>query len=219
MRRAYRSQPIHRVHRSQSIHRSRRRPEDNAPVNSRQRESTVLIGIAFLITVVFVSLAQTADHPVAAAGIGLQTLAGLFAAVQLWANNASNTLLRWAASQIVSNRWHVAGLFNGRLRSLSIAVGWFFTAYIANRLFLIWRPGEIVGWPIAIVLAANFVVAALVFVPALFMYMAAGVLDGEPLPEGEASTGLQARLAGNDWVWPLVALTFLLGGMLQIASA
>ena len=47
-----------------------------------------------------------------------------FAAVQLWANNASNTLLRWAANQIDSNRWHVAGLLDGRLRSLLIATGW-----------------------------------------------------------------------------------------------
>ena len=86
-------------------------------------------------------------------------------------------------------------------------------------MFRIWNPDEIVGWPIAIFLAVNFVVGALTFFLARFMFAVARLLDGEPLPEGEASTGLQARLAGNDWVWPIVALAFLVGGMLQIAAA
>ena len=93
-------------------------------MNSRQLQSTLLTGIAILIAAIFISLVRTADHPATAAGIVLQTLAGLFAAVQLWANNVSNTLLRWAANQIDSNRWHIAGLFDGRLRSLLIATAW-----------------------------------------------------------------------------------------------
>lgn len=188
-------------------------------MKSRQLESTVLAGIAILITAVFISLVRTADHPLAAAGIGLQTLAGLFAAMQLWANNASNTLLRWAANQIDSNRWHIAGLLDGRLRSLLIATAWLASTYIADRLFRIWNPDEIVGWPIAIFLAVNFVVGALIFFLALLMCAGAHLLDGEPLPDGEASTALEARLAANDWVWPFVALAFLAGGMLQILAA
>ena len=188
-------------------------------MKSRQLQSTVLIGIAFLIAVVVVSLAQTADHPVAAAGIGLQTLAGLFAAVQLWANNASNALLRWAANQIDSNRWHVAGLLDGRLRSLSIATVWavggFFSLRLPGALDL---PG-VIAWPLAIGVVALALTGAIAFCLALFMYAGACLLDGEPLPDGKASTGLQARLAGNDWVWPLVALAFLVGGILQIAAA
>jgi hypothetical protein len=178
-----------------------------------------LVAIAILVAAVFVSLVRTADDPVIAAGIVLQTLAGLFAAVQLWANNASNALLRWAANQIDSNRWHIAGLLSGRLRSLLIATAWFISAYIASFLFRIWSPDEIVGWPVAIFLIANFVVGTLVFLLALLMYLGAQLLDGEPLPDGEASTALEARLAANDWIWPFIALAFLAGGILQVAAA
>ena len=219
-------------------------------MKSRRLQSTVLIGIAFLIAVVFVSLAQTADHPPAAAGIGLQTLAGLFAAVQLWVNNASNTLLRWAADQIDSNRWHVAGLLDGRLRSLLIATVWAVGGFFSLGLPGALDPPASIGWPLAIAIAAVAITGAIAFLLALFMCIGAYFFDGEPLPEGEASTamsgnsgddghppiaeghprerelagreastGLQARLAGNDWVWPVVALAFLVGGILQIAAA
>jgi hypothetical protein len=189
------------------------------PVQSRQLQSTVLIAIAFLIAVVFVSLAQTADHPVAAAGIGLQTLAGLFAAVQLWANNASDSLVRWAANQIDSNRWHVAGLLDGRLRSLLIATVWGVGGFVFLRLPGALEPPPAIGWPLAIAIVTFALTGAIAFCLALFMCAGAQMVDGKPLPEGEASTGLRARLAGNDWVWPLVALAFLVGGMLQIAAA
>ena len=188
-------------------------------MKSRRLESTVLTGIALLIAVVFVSLAQTADHPAAAAGIGLQTLAGLFAAVQLWANNASNTLLRWAADQIDSNRWHVAGLLDGRLRSLLIATAWAVGGFFCLGLPGALDPPAYIGWPLTIAIAALAIVGAIVFFLALFMCAGAYFLNGEPLPDGEASTGLQARLAANDWVWPLVALAFLAGGILQVAAA
>ncbi len=188
-------------------------------MKSRQLQSTVPIGVVLLIAVVFFSLAQTADHPVAAAGIGLQTLAGLFAAVQLWANNASNTLLRWAANQIDSNRWHVAGLLDGRLRSLSIATVWGVGGFFSLGLPGALDPPEAVGWPIAIFLTVNFLAAALIFFLALLMTTGAHLLDGEPLPDGEASTALETRLAANDWVWPFVALAFLGGGILQVAAA
>lgn len=188
-------------------------------MKSRRLESTVLIAIALLTAVVFVSLAQTADHPVAAAGVGLQTLAGLFAAVQLWANNASNTLLRWAANQIDSNRWHVAGLLDGRLRSLLIATVWAVGGFFSLGLPGALDPPVYIGWPLAIAIGAFALAAAIAFFLALFMCAGAYFLDGESLPEGEASTGLQARLAGNNWVWSLVALVFLVGGLLQIAAA
>jgi hypothetical protein len=188
-------------------------------LKSRQLQSTVLTGIALLITVVFVSLAQTADHPVAAAGIGLQTLAGLFAAVQLWANNASDALLRCVADQIDSNRWHVTGLLDGRLRSLLIATAWAVGGFFSLGLPGALDPPAYIGWPLAIAVATVAVTGAIAFFLALFMCAGAYFLDGEPLPEGEASTALQARLAGNDWIWPIVALAFLVGGMLQIAAA
>jgi hypothetical protein len=53
-------------------------------MRSRQLQSRVLAGIAILVAAVLISLVRTADHPVVAAGIVLQTMAGLFAAMQLW---------------------------------------------------------------------------------------------------------------------------------------
>ena len=132
-------------------------------MKSRQLQSTVLIGIALLIAVVFISLAQTADHPVAAAGIGLQTLAGLFAAVQLWANNASNALLRCAADQIDSNRWHVTGLLDGRLRSLMIATVWAVGGFFSLGLPGALDPPTYIGWPLAIAVAALAITGATAF--------------------------------------------------------
>jgi hypothetical protein len=187
-------------------------------MRSRQLQSTVFTGIAILVAAVPITLAWDADHRVVAAGIVLQTEAGLFAAVQLWANNASDAMLRWVADQIDSNRWHIAGLLDGRLRSLLIAAVWFFSAYVVSLMFGMWSPDEIVGWPVAIILVANFVAGALMFLLALLMYFGAGLLGGEPLPDGGASTGVKARLDANEWVWPFVALAFLTGGILQVAA-
>ncbi len=89
----------------------------------------------------------SAKNPVAAAGITLQTLAGLLAAIQLWANSASDALV------------------------------------------------------------------------AMFMYVGSLFIGRELAPDGEALTALQSRLNANDWIWPIVGLVFVLGGMLQVAVA
>jgi hypothetical protein len=178
----------------------------------------VVAGAAFALVTVLAWFAVNAHHPAVAAGIALQTLAGLLAAVQLWANNASDAMVGWAARQIAHNRWRLAGLFDGRLRSLALAAAWLLTAVAADVLFLAWSPGEIVGWPIAILLAANFIVATPIFLLVLFVWGGAQIVDGEALADGEALTSLQARLDAN-WVWPIVALAFLVGGLLQLAAA
>jgi hypothetical protein len=49
--------------------RSSRPPQEDAPVKSRQFQSTVLIGIAIPIATVFISLVRSADYPAATAGI------------------------------------------------------------------------------------------------------------------------------------------------------
>ena len=190
-------------------------------VNSRQLQSTVLTAVAILLAFVFVSLVQTADHPLAAAGIGLQTLAGLFAAVQLWANNASDAVISWAARQIDSNRWHVAGLLDGRLRSLLIATVWAVGGFLSLRLPGALDPPPAIAWPLAIAVVVFAVTGAVVLCLALFMSTGAIlVADSAPLPDGEASTApSKPASTRNDWAWPLVALAFLAGGILQIAAA
>jgi hypothetical protein len=189
-------------------------------VKSRQLESTLLVAVAALIAVVLVTPIQTAHHPAAAAGIVLQTLAGLFAAVQLWANSASDAVVRWTTDQIKANRWHVAGFLDGRARSLFIATVWGIGGFFSLRLPRVLDPPEAVGWLLVIALIAFAAAGAIVLFLAFFMFASAMlVADEEPLPGGETLTGLRARLDANDWVWPFVALAFLFGGLLQILAA
>ncbi|HEY6549713.1 MAG TPA: hypothetical protein VIY71_00780 [Solirubrobacterales bacterium] len=186
---------------------------------SRRLQSIVVAGVAFLIAAVPASQVFNADHPVAAAGIALQTVAGLLAAIQLWANSASDALVRWSARQIAVNRWHVAGLFDGRPRSLLLASGWFVLGLIAVRIPLAWTPNEVVAWLIVIPAVLLFLSGALVCILAMFMMVGALLVGKDPPPDGKALTALQGRLDANDWIWPLVGLAFVLGGMLQIAVA
>ena len=204
--------------------RRRRRPSkarDARAEQSRSRhlQATVVVGVAFLIAAVPVSQVFNADHPVAAAGIALQTVAGLLAAIQLWANSASDALVRWSAHQIAVNRWHVGGLFDGRLRSLVLATGWFLFGMIAVRIPLGWTPNEAVAWMIVIPAVLLFFTGAVVYIVAMFMMAGTLLVGKDPLPDGKALTALQGRLDANDWIWPPVGLAFVLGGMLQIAVA
>ncbi len=105
-----------------------------------------MAGVALLVATFLAVKVPNAEHPVAAAGIALQTLAGLLAAVQLWANSVSDTAVRWIAEQIAGDRWRIAGLFDGRLRSFAIAAGWYLLGLAVVRLPLGWVPVEAVGW-------------------------------------------------------------------------
>lgn len=108
-------------------------------------QSIVVAGVALLVATLLAMQVRSAEHPVAAAGIALQTLAGLLAAIQLWANSASDAVVRWVAEQIADNRWWIAGLFGGRLRSFVIAAGWYLLGIAVVRLPLGWVPAEAVG--------------------------------------------------------------------------
>jgi hypothetical protein len=187
-------------------------------LKSEQLQASIGIGTAILVVAMLASFASGADHPVSAAGIALQTFAGLLAAIQLWANNASDSMVRWAARQIERNRWRVARLFDGSLRSLLLSTAWCGLGYAAVKAFK-WAPNGVVAWPLVIPTLVIFVAGVLVFVGALVVYVSAQVLEQQSLPDGEAMTTLQSRIAENDWVWPLVGLAFLLGGILQIAVA
>lgn len=207
-----------------SLPRRHRRPPKALDARAEQRrsrhlQSTVVVGVTFLIAAVPVSQVFNAENPVAAAGIALQTAAGLLAAIQLWANSASDALVRWSARQIAINRWHFAGLFDGRLRSLVLAAGWFLLGMIAVRIPLTWTPNEAVAWMIVIPAVLLFLTGAVVYILAMFMLVGALLVGKNPPPDGKALTALQDRLDTNDWIWPPVGLAFVLGGMLQIAVA
>jgi hypothetical protein len=191
-----------------------------SPAISRQLQSKVVAGTALLIAAVLFAPVTSADHPLAATGIALQTAAGLLATVQLWANNASDALIRWMAHQVETNRWHIAGFLNGHDRSLLLATAWYLAALGGLRLFSAWDPPGALGWSIAIPLLLVSVLSALALVLTALMYAGGlAVGDGEPLPDGRALTTLEARLNGNDWIWPLVGLVVVVGGLLQIAAA
>jgi hypothetical protein len=171
-----------------------------------------------MVVAILLTVAWGADHPVPAAGIALQTLAGLLAAIQLWANNASDAMVRWGAQQIARNRWHVARLFDGTLRSLLLSAIW-----CALGFFLIRTPGwassNAVAWLLGIPALLVLMAGIVALLGSLLMYGSARLVDRQSLPDGRAMTTLQARIGENDWIWPLVGLAFLLGGILQMAAA
>jgi hypothetical protein len=175
--------------------------------------------VALLVAAIFVSRVPDAHHPASAAGIALQTFAGLLAAIQLWANSASDAMVSWAARQIECNRWHVAALFDGTLRSLLLSAAWCGLGSVLARLPLGWVPTEVLAWLLVIPALVIFATGILVFMGALLMYGAAQLLNHQSLPDGRAMTTLQSRIAENDWVWPLVGLAFIVGGILQMVVA
>jgi ABC-type uncharacterized transport system permease subunit len=188
-------------------------------LKSEQLQASIAVGMVILVAAMLASIASGADHPVSAAGIALQTLAGLAAAIQLWANNASDAMVRWAARQVERNRWRVARLFDGSLKSLLLSTAWCALGYIVIRAPFGWVPAEAIAWPLVVLALLTFATGIVVFMGSLLVYVSAQVLEQQSLPDGRAMTTLQSRIAENDWIWPLVGLAFLLGGILQIAVA
>jgi hypothetical protein len=181
------------------------------------------MSIAAAVAAVFVSvlflLVRSAEHPVAAAGIALQTLAGFFATVQLWANSPSDSLLEWCARQVEKKRWRVAGLLDGRLRSLVVAAVWYQLASIALDFSGRWDMPAAVEWPIVICLLLLLLTGGVVLLFSLAMYGAVQLTGSGGAPRGKALIALRAQLRNSEWPWPLVGVGFLAGGLLQIAAA
>ncbi len=170
------------------------------------------------LTIVYLWI-RSAEHPAAATGIAMQTLAGFFASVQLWANSPSDSLLRWCARQIERNRWGVAGLLDGRLRSFLLASVWYLAADQALKLASDSDLPAVVGWPLVIGLLVVFMIGAVVLLLALVMFGAVRLAGNADAPRGRALIALRARLRSSEWPWPIVGVVFLLGGMLQIAAS
>jgi hypothetical protein len=181
------------------------------------------MSIAVAVAVVFVSvlflLVRSAEHPLAATGIALQTLAGFFATVQLWANSPSDSLLEWCSLQVEKRRWWVAGLLDGRLRSLMLAAIWYQLASIALDLSGRWNMPAAVEWPVVICLLLLLLTGGVVLLFALAMFGAVQLAGSGGAPRGKALIALRARLRNSEWPWPLVGVGFLAGGLLQIAGA
>ena len=192
--------------------------KSTTPLRPGQLQASLVTGAAILIAALLLSIVWGADHPLPAAGIALQTMAGLLAAIQLWANNASDSGLRWTAEQIARNRWHIARLFDGTLRSLLCSAAWCGLGYVVIKTPKL-ASNAIVGWALAVPALLIFLGGIVALLGSLLMYGSALLVEQKSLPDGRAATALQARIAERDWVWPLVGLAFLLGGILQLAVA
>jgi hypothetical protein len=188
-------------------------------LKSEQLQASIAVGTVILVAAMLASMVSGAEHPVSATGIALQTLAGLAAAIQLWANNASDAMVRWGARQIECNRWRIARLFDGSLRSLLLSMAWCGLGYIIVRAPLGWVPAEAIAWLLVVLVLLILATGIVVFMGSLLVYVSAQALDQQSLPDGQAMTTLQSQIAENDWIWPLVGLAFLLGGILQLAVA
>jgi MFS family permease len=182
----------------------------------RRLQSGIVVGIALLISAPFYLRMRHSGDPAASLGLGLQTLSGLVASVQLWANATADALVSWIARQIGRGRSRVLGLLDGRASSMFIAAGCYVAAmYVARILWALTPPGP-VGFAVAVPALLILAFTALAFVLAMFMFVGVVISPKEPPPEGEALTGLQTRLAQSTWFWPLMVPVFVIGGLLQL---
>jgi hypothetical protein len=192
----------------------RLRDLDRPPTHLRL-QSIVVVGLAFLISVPFVLRIPHAGNPAAVLGLALQTLAGLLASAQLWANRAADVAVQWIARQIGRGRRSVLGLLDGRPLSMCLAGGLYVIATLmANALWGVSPSGVgaiFVGLPALMIVAA----ATCVFVLAMCMLVGWVLAPKAPLPDGAAVTGACSRLSADGWIWPTVGFAFLLGGLLQ----
>jgi hypothetical protein len=188
-------------------------------MRSQRLEVSIALAALILFSYVLYLCVRSAENPVAASGIALQTLAGFFASVQLWANSPADSLLGWCAEQIEKKRWGIAGLLDGRFWSLALALVWYLLAAKALEISGSWDLPPILDWPVEIAILLAFLIGAVILLLAMMMFTAARLSSGVKLPQGKALATFRARLRRADWPWLIVGVMFLLGGTLQVAVA
>jgi hypothetical protein len=160
----------------------------------------------------------SAEHPTVAIGILLQALAGLLASGRLWANSASDGLIRWGAHQIKANRLGIAGLLDGSPLSLALATAWCATGFFFGNS-VTWPPTDAFQWLVAIVATAILWSGAAVYMLAMAMFVGRVLVGVKSPPDGAALRSLEAKLASNDLAWSLAGAAFLAGTLLEISAA
>jgi hypothetical protein len=171
--------------------------------------------MALLISSLFVVGIPDAENPAAALGLALQTIVGLLASAQLWASRAADVAVSWVARQIGRKRRSVVGLLDGRPLSMFLAAGLYVIARsLATELWVVSPPG-LGRLSIMLLSLLVFVVAACVFVLAMFMFVGSVLSPRTPLPDGAAVTGACSRLVAQRWIWPALGCAFVFGGWLQ----
>lgn len=186
------------------------------PLAPGQLQSAVVVGFGLLISAPFFIWIQNSEDPVGASGLALQTLCGLVASVRLWANGSADAAVSWIARQIGKGRLRGLGLLDGRALSMVLAGGCYVLAsHTADLLWTVTPPGP-VGFLVVLPGLLLLVVGFALFVLAMFMFVGATLAPAKPLPDGEAVTGVYSRLSDQGWVWPLLGLAIVVGGLLQM---
>lgn len=160
----------------------------------------------------------SAVHPIVAIGILLQALAGLLASGRLWANGASDGLIRWGAHQVKTNRLGIAGLLDGSPVSLALATAWCAAGFFFGNSVM-WPPTDPFQWLVAIAATATLWSGAVVYMLAMAMVAGRVLVGPKSLPDGVALRSLEAKLASNDLAWSLAGVAFLAGTLLEISAA
>jgi hypothetical protein len=185
------------------------------PPTHPQLQSAVVVGAALLIVAPFLIPIPDAENPLAAIGMALQTLAGVFGSARLWANGTADLIVNWVARQIGRPRRSIVGLLDGRPLSLFLATGCYVMASLLGSLLWNVAPDGVGGLIVAVPGLLALAATATALILSMFMFTAALLSPSTPLPDGAAVTGAYARLAASSWVWPSLGVMLLVGGLLQ----
>jgi hypothetical protein len=187
-------------------------------VDHRRMQAVVVVELMIGVGYLLLMMVFSAVHPTVAVGIVFQTVAGVLATPQFWANSATDSVVGRAARQIEKSRFGIIGLFNGSPRSLVITLCWCCTgAFCAGAVP---TPADgILDW-----MFVGFAVIAvssglLAFVLALLAVSARTLLIGLATPpDGVVLRTFGGWLAARAWVGPVLGLLFVAGGALQLTA-
>lgn len=188
-------------------------------VEARRLQVVLVVGMAIGITGILALLVSSARQPAVAIGIVLQTVAGLLAATRVWANRATDAVIRWAAREIEINRFGLTGFLDGSLRSFVIATAWCcLGAFVGGAAS--WPAAGVLDWVVLVLAVILLWSGTITWMLAMSMFAARALLVGLDSPrDGAVLRGLRDWLIARDWVWAIVGLLILVGSLLQLSAA
>lgn len=186
--------------------------------DNRRLQAILVVELTAGISYLLLMMVSSAARPAVAVGIVFQSVAGLLATTRLWANGATDSAIKWTASQIEKNRFGFIGFFDGSPRSLAITLGWCcvgaFCAGAAPR-----SADGILDWMFVAFAVVAIWSGALVFSFAMLAFTARMLLSGMGTPpDGVVLQTLGAWLTARDWVWSVVGLSIFIGCLLQLTA-
>jgi hypothetical protein len=187
-------------------------------VDSRRLQAILVVELIAVVAYLLLMMISSAARPVVAVGIAFQSVAGLLAATRLWANGATDSVVKWTACQIEKNRFGFIGFFDGSPRSLAITLSWCCAGAFCTGAAPTSADG-ILDWMFVLFAAVALLSGLLVFMFAMFAFSARTILVGMGTPpDGVVLRTLGSWLAARDWVWSIVGLLILAGCLLQLTA-